>query len=404
MSNDCKGLFDAINKTVPLETKDAIVSAIEDTFKNNVSYYQVYKNYDFDRVYDALIIDYSDWREVVSRKKIIMYPEQELADGDYVHWTYGGADTVWLVMSSDQQHSYRISGEIQRTNNDLKWYNNDGDLISWRCVIENKVNESAFNFARYLATASGDLTIYVQKNSDTELIEIDDRFIFNGQAFRMRALNNFANDGVLTLSVSKDSIAEDDDLTNNIADTNKFVHAVSINQNNFEGAIGYTGQLTATVTINGVVQSKTLEWISSDPALLTIDSGGNYTMLSDGSVTVTCRLLDNNTAYDTIDIEVSAAPVVEDQNIISPAVTEILQGDTQLYSVYKYESNLVQADTFTITTSGVPIANYTLSITDGNNFSIKNLERYDESVLTVLCTNNVDATSVSIDIHLEGLW
>jgi len=377
MSNDCKGLFDAINKPVISETKDSIIDYIEETFKNNASYYQVYKNYDFARTYDVIIIDYSDWREVVSRKKIRMYPEQELADGDYIHWTYGGSDTVWLTMTTDQQYSYKIAGEIQRTNNDLKWYNSHGDLISWRCVIEDKLNETAFNFARYLATASGDLTIYVQNNDDTVLIKSDDRFLFNGQAFRIRAVNNFANEGVITFNVSKDAIAEDDDIVNNIANVGDFIYIVSIDQNAFEGSTGYTGQLTATVTLNGDAVSKNLEWISSDPAILTID---------------------------TVVIDISATPIVENQNIIDPAITGILQGEIENYTVYKYENNVVQSDTFTITGSGVSTDYYTLTVIDGNNFSVTNIKRYDESVLTILCTNNVDASTVSIDIDLEGLW
>lgn len=78
---------------------------------------------------------------------------------------------------------------------------------------------------------------------------------------------------------------------------------------------------------------------------------------------------------------------------------------TQTYSVYKYdEQNNKSSNTFTITASGCDPSYYTLTIIDGNNFSITNLKGNGTQYLTAHCVDNVDNKSEDIKIRLVDRW
>jgi len=91
------------------------------------------------------------------------------------------------------------------------------------------------------------------------------------------------------------------------------------------------------------------------------------------------------------------------ENKILPATTKIILGDTVSYTVYNYVNGVENTDTFAIVGSGAPSANYTLTIVDGNHFTVKN-NIQSNTPLTITCTNNISALTTSIEIILGGAW
>jgi hypothetical protein len=115
-------------------------------------------------------------------------------------------------------------------------------------------------------------------------------------------------------------------------------------------------------------------------------------------------MTNNPLITDTITINVVASTTPVTETMISPNETYLIQSDpATVYTVYKLINNVQQADTFTITTSGVATAKYECVVISGNSFSVRNIEQ-DDNVLTVLCTNNVDASTKTISIVLGGLY
>lgn len=94
----------------------------------------------------------------------------------------------------------------------------------------------------------------------------------------------------------------------------------------------------------------------------------------------------------------------ENGDILIPNVSEILQGDVVSFSIYKYKDGKKQGDTFDISTTLVPKEYYEINITDGNNFTIKNLKQYQINPLKIKCINNTDSNIVESDLWLGGIW
>lgn len=91
-------------------------------------------------------------------------------------------------------------------------------------------------------------------------------------------------------------------------------------------------------------------------------------------------------------------------NIILPDISEILSEDTQDFNVYNYENSENTGDGFFISASGVPNKFFELSITDGNNFTIKNLIQYQINPLKIKCVNKRTGDIVEKEIWLGGNW
>ena len=252
--------------------------------------------------------------------------------------------------------------------------------------------------------SDGYIMVEVQENNDTKLIRDNKRFIFNGNAYKVRSVINFVDTNTTTFIMVTDTINnETDDLINNIANVYGYTYELSIGQSDFEQSIGYTSSLSYTLLLNGNESNEAVEWISSDESIATINNNGEIDLLTEGEVTFTVRMVNNPSISDSITVTVASIPSGISENIISPNITEILQGDTQVYTVYNYLDNVQTSHEFTISLSGALNKYYTFTLINNNTFSIKSLG-YTDTKLNVLCTNNTNATQVSLQIQLKGLW
>jgi hypothetical protein len=210
-------------------------------------------------------------------------------------------------------------------------------------------------------------------------------------------------DGLLELYMESTASSEYDDLVNDIAYDVVNVYSLTINQDDFNQTVGYSSTLSAVVKLNGTIVTENVTWSTSDATKVSITSGGVIACLAEGFCTITCSMADNPLITDTITITVVAVTTPVSEIRISPATTEILQGDTVIYTVYAYENDVQQADAFTITTSGVATSKYECTVISGNSFSVRNIET-DDTALTVLCTNDVDDSTKTLSITLGGLY
>lgn len=387
------------------EFENTYVDFMEDTFENSANYNLVYKNFNYNTTYKTLIMNYNSERDSVGVKKLVSYPYTtiQFEIGDYIHWTYGGSQKTWLITSLDKQFTYNVNGRMERCVNNLKWIDSYGNTVSYPCVMDDKLNETTFDFKAPMYYAPGTVFVIVQKNVDTNTLKVNDRFIFDGQAFKVQGVNNFIDGNTIKFTMFKDIIADDDDLVNGIANANKNTYTLSINQNNFQQSVGYTSTLTATLKLNGEVVTEDLTWSSSNISKATINGSGVINLLSAGSVTFTCSMADNSSISDTVTVTIAASPATVKENRINPQVTSILQGSTQVYTIYQYTNNVANASTFTFAVSGANASKYTFTNISGNSFSVKSLG-YDATKLTVTCTNVSDSSTKTIEIQLKGLF
>jgi hypothetical protein len=110
----------------------------------------------------------------------------------------------------------------------------------------------------------------------------------------------------------------------------------------------------------------------------------------------------NDNVDDNISNDTNLTPSGTETKIL-PQVVKILQSASQAYTIYKYVNGVANSNTFTITGSQAPSANYTLTIVDGNHFTITNIAQ-TPITLIIRCVNNVTAEETELEIVLGGVW
>lgn len=341
----------------------------------------------------------NDWKE-------LLFKDFEHARA--IGTRYRFDNNIWITVNLETYKTTTASCTVRRCNNNVKWYDENGALQQEPCIID-------YAFTQYdnkdskIVLPDGNIKVVCQYNDNTSKITQNQRFIFGGQAFKVQGRVNFLNTNtfggnppILELIMYKDQESDFDDLINNIADANKYVYTVDINEMISEQEVGFSGALTTTVKLNGSIVNESVLWTSSDTDIATIDNDtGLFTLLSTGTVTLTATLV-GNIVSDSITINVVEIVTPDVVNIISPNVTKILLGKTQTYSVDSMYNGVVGLDTFTITSSGSPSDCYILNIIDGNTFSVTN-KKMTTIPLVIQCVNNTNASSVSITIKLASI-
>lgn len=338
---------------------------------------------------------------------------RQLIFEDFTHakglgYRYRFNNNIWLCMNSDLYKYVTASTTVRRCNNVIKWYDTYGALQIEPCVIDYAYSGTSVDFDQTINTNDGNLVVTVQYNQYTSGIKINDRFIFGGTPFKVKSKNNFfqnqtgvdSTTPLLYLTVYVDPIASGDDLVNNIpAYANNY--SITTNTNVINQSVGYTTQLSATVKLNNDIVNAPLTWTSSNPLIATVDNNGNVNLITNGSCVISVKMTDNPSVVANINVTVQAVPVNVTEVRISPNVTELLQSQEQLYTVYLYVNGVQQANVFTYATSGATSDKYTFTNVSGNSFKVKNL---NQSSTNLIVTATSGANVGTQNIKLKGAF
>lgn len=221
---DIVGLFDSYRRKVGTSqpqnyaTNCDITSQIAQDFYLQPGYAEVYKNGISTVTYDVIISEGDKINKTVGYKTLQSYPYAEIQFqiGDYIYWTYGNENTIWLLTSLDKQHLFSITGRMYQCNNELNW-TVGATPHSYPCYIEDKMNFTVVDQERNISFPTGDVWVHVQKNADTSNIDIGQRFVLNGRAWKVRQVRDFVEDGLISFPLQFDY---DDDADTNIGAVN----------------------------------------------------------------------------------------------------------------------------------------------------------------------------------------
>jgi len=204
--------------------------------------------------------------------------------------------------------------------------------------------------------------------------------------------------------LGKNSVNYDtDDVINGIADANKIVFSLVTSPSAILGGIGDSFELFSSVTLNGSAVSKDVAYTSSASSVATVSGSGIVDIVSTGSCVITSYLVDNTSITDTTNV-ISSSAVVENDIRFNPTFNYVLESDIQSFTVYLYQNGVRQSDLFTTTVFdyNVPSENYTLTNVDGNNFTLKNNEKFlDYPLILTFTTGSI---SKNLEIELRGAW
>ena len=344
---------------------------------------------------------------------------------------YQFSNNYWVTINTERIENLASSTYVKRCNNTLRWIGNNGEYFSEPCnldyeILRNVNNESPSNL---IVTPSGRFEIIVQFNDRTNTIRPNQRFLFgnadNWTAYKIvgGGINNYQNTetlddttvGFIKLTVVVDYVSDNDDTTNGIAYTEKQDYALSISPSSVAGIYGTTGiKLYPTVTLNGDTVSRDVLWSSSATGIANIGATGVtglVTLGNTGSAVITGVLKGNTGVSDTVAVTVSSSSSNIYQIVFSPNTNYILEGESQVYTVYLYTNGVKDTGatfTYSVNARTVPTENFGFSYTatPGNGFTVQNIERCMTDYITVSCTTIISAVPHigTLDVNLRGSW
>lgn len=407
------------------------------SFFRNPNYQKVYKNFDYSKEYHVWIGEGNYEYKQVGYMRMLSFPykEYQFNIGDYITCIYDGKETTWIIKTITKNQPYECIAHIEKTNNYLKWVDEFGNLIQYRCVVSEKMLEAAPGRSE-IVPPEGDISLDVRRDLVTSTITENQKFIFGGiapnviqgQIYEVYGIKNFMNDdqtneAILSLQLSRRNgeetgvEGEKDDLYNNIPDVYKMkLYSVVIDSKDITQKVGFKTRLDAIVFKQEEKTSYGVIWESSNPNVVKIDENGNLEILDYGTVTITARFEKNTNIYSSIIINsVMNLPNIEYYRFSPLEIDTILQGDEQSFTIYHYVNDEPDDETFTIKFSGVPndgkYENYFYSVipTNGdiercNQFSIWNNRAFDNGRLKIQAISNKTGEVVeTLYIRLGGL-
>lgn len=266
-----------------------------------------------------------DYRKIIYQnyEQNVLSPEQNPSGNSlrFLGKYYKFNNSTWLTINTNTIVGALTTAIVRRCNNTLKWYDKAGVLHEWACVFDRDLSATNLDEgSQGVAEIGADAIIQVQRNSETDSIPYNQRFIFDGHAFQIKQINNHVSSTYMEFYVFEIQVQANDDLTNDIANS--------------------TGEITPTA----------------------------------------------------------------DKIQILPQITTISQGESQLFTVYRYVNGEQTSDTFNIEATGPVVGvNYNLTNITGNSFVVENLIA-SSTPLNIVCVDTVTQDKQSINVLLTGGW
>jgi hypothetical protein len=320
---------------------------------------------------------------------------------------YQFQDNYWISTNVDEIASPIKNVGVRRCNQVAKWIDpQTGAVISWPCVLDYDVSGPQPKYDKDINTANGHVVMIIQGNTDTLALTKNQRFIFNQQAYKLTGYNNMLQNGIVSdettllyFDLYVDTVSPNDDLVNNIANATEYVYTMNILQDVTEQISGFSGALTAQISLNGQIVNQNATWSANSYG--TIDENGNYTLTgASGNTAIFTATFGDLTQNVSINIVSS----ITDQFdiVINPIISELLQGESVNISANLYKNGVIQSDAVTAMVSGADNSKcYTFVLSGTNVWTLTNNFR---SIVPLSITFTSGTTSETISVQLLSIF
>lgn len=340
-------------------------------------------------------------------KKIIF---KDLTYSPRLGTRYRFNDNIWIVFSTDNTKTDTSSVYVRRCNNTINTQDKYGNIHKEPCYIDYKITETQPFRELRIDVPNGRIWVQCQYNEWTKNIDVNSRFMFGGNTYKLRERHKFdrtktfEDSSIPTISfyADYDEIAPDDNIELEVANYKEYKYAITV-PNEISGSVGNTGKINYSVSLDGTMIDEEVLFESTNEEILKVDSDGNYIMVGIGDCNIIVKLKNNNSFNTSAKVSVSDASIIIYKDVIEPEIRTIKINKTQNYTIYEYKNNTREDTKFDIKCYDVPEKNY-LFETDGNNFSITNLKTTENYLLKVVCTNQRTLKENIIYIKLGGLF
>lgn len=271
---------------------------------------------------------------------------------------------------------------VRRCNNVMKMVDpRDGSIFSIPCVIDYDMSSPSQQVSRYIITPNNHASVIVQGNNDTlELFKLNTRFMFSGRPFKLLAYQNallydenLQKPTILYLDLYLDEIHAQDDIENNLAYNGEYNYTIEIDSTDMGLTKGDSGQLTATILLDGVETNGNVIWSSSNEMAVVVKDDGRYYLTGDvgDSAIITATLGNNALVQSSITISIVNEQSINANIVIDPMFDKIRQYETITFSVKAmYGDMLIDSPTsvvISLAEDGMLLSNDYLTITQLEN-------------------------------------
>lgn len=283
-------------------------------------------------------------------------------------------NNVWIVFSTGNIRSATSAAYLRRCNNTINMEDKYGNIQREPCYIDYKTTENQLDNGEVIAVPSGRIQVYCQKNSYTDNININDRFIFGKYVYKVRYISEYDRTNTFDDTSRKlinfyadfDNISSCDNFELGVADYIQYNYKINV-RNLIYGKINDSGNINAICLLNGVQTNEILNYSVGNDEIIKIDESGNYELLSNGSTSILISMKNLPSCTATVNIEVGNYNM---SPYIVPDVSTILINQTIDYEIVYNEILNINIS------SENPDYYYEYSI-NGNKFSITNYKQSD---------------------------
>ena len=351
------------------------------------------------------------------------YKVVDIAERQYTYLRVGAKiiamGSTWLVINPDNISNVLGKAIVQRC--DAVWHYLDyyGNVCSEPMCFDRRLMKANDSDAqRATLITKGYFDAKVQYNEATRQLFTNSRIILGTSAYRITGYSDFIQEftedvnsvNLLEFDVRyEEPNAAIDDMENRVAGGKTFAWNIKIGGTPTL-KVGETVQLTATsirtAEENTAVVESTEEhpvsyqWVSSDNEIVSVDSTGVLTGVSEGTATVTCILDQNTQKTSEFEITVEGDITTPHVTFLSNTPTKIrLFEEVTLQATYYENGQEVPDADITFAFSGADEQAYTAT-TDGNTVTIK---CWGGSVRPLTVTAIHGDYETSFAVQLEGI-
>lgn len=350
-------------------------------------------------------------------KTFVFAPEFDVQP--YYGMKFRWQGSYWLVINTNSYASMPVSAEVRRCNNVLRFFNEKGERIYEPCIMDYTLRFANNEDTMIIAVGNGEQKVWCQRNSRTQLIQPNERFLFGTPeqrvAFRLYAggVKNYLN-GV-TMDDSSPTITEFyvdhyeinplfDDLENGFANAYLNEVTISLEETELKMNIGDKDILNAIVKRGKEeLTDINIEWSSSDDNIVSVFNG---TVIANslGEATITATISDTNisTTMQVSVVEEEISDVYE--LLVTPNKDYVLQGTSETFVVDLYKNGEKQSDvvTFADLSTDIPVGKYVITSDEPNTFTLTNKSMYMNAPVIVRCVSGT--YELTLYIKLRGLY
>lgn len=343
-------------------------------------------------------------------KKIIF---RDLHKTPEIGTRYRFDNNIWMVFSTDNIRTATSSAYLRRCNNVMATEDKYGNIHEEPCYIDYKITESQLFKEWTMDVPQGRIYVTCQHNQWTQNIEINKRYIFNGNVYKVRERSKydrqqtFNKDSVPTISFYADIDEKNSADRFDIGVADYFETAYKIHTpDELTCVLGTDSKLIKSVTFvdNEEVFDEPVFYESSNINVCKINQyNGKYQCAGIGECVITCRLYRNMEILDTTVMKVVAEKPQVIKDIVMPDVHYIKLNQTLTYSIYNYINTEKTNTKFSIKAYDVPVNYFDFTSTD-NSFTIKYKRLCSDGILKIVCENLDNGEKTDFYIELGGVW